>query len=264
MKIFIRLYFLIVLCLFSCKKTENKNFQNHNKEKGKKDTTVTQSAVLLLTPDQQEIIAIKKKKGEDNFYTIAADANYYIAEIENGFDKKIYGTHHEIIDFPKEHFVFNKTSVENKWLIIDYSEGSKPKIYSLVDFYNKLNSKASSALSGIKTKSQGIKKVNQQWIGSYSCRFLRMKEESGDPRGWGTIVITIDKNSAKYQLDSYIENLKKDLTIVRVTSDEIVLNEKDNQNSVFTISKNNNKYMLKSTFMDKISGDNNSYELKKQ
>lgn len=107
-------------------------------------------------------------------------------------------------------------------------------------------------------------KVNQQWIGSYSCRFLRMKEESGDPRGWGTIVITIDKNSAKYQLDSYIENLKKELTIVRVTSDEIVLNEKDNPSSVFTISKNNNKYMLKSTFMDKISGDNNSYEVKKQ
>ncbi|EJL74233.1 hypothetical protein [Chryseobacterium populi] len=136
---------------------------------------------------------------------------------------------------------------------------------SFRDFGNRLLMNADKNVK-IKTASNKIadQKANQQWLGSYSCRFLRMKEESGDPRGWGTIVITIDKNSAEYQLDSYIENLKKDLTIVRAASDEIVFSEKDNKNSILTISRNNNKYMLKSTFMDKISGNAGSYELKKK
>lgn len=52
------------------------------------------------------------------------------------------------------------------------------------------------------------------WLGNYSCNFLRMKEESADPRGWGMIRIKIKKDSVKFGLDTYIENFEKDLTVV--------------------------------------------------
>ncbi|MFP3593626.1 hypothetical protein [Chryseobacterium sp. SIMBA_038] len=105
---------------------------------------------------------------------------------------------------------------------------------------------------------------DKQWIGNYTGRFLRMKEESGDPRGWGQISVKIDGNSAKFQLDSYVENLKKDLIIINTTPDEITLAEKDNKNSAFTISKNKSKYVLKSSFIDKTVGETSSYELEKK
>jgi hypothetical protein len=61
------------------------------------------------------------------------DANYYSAEIFEATPAAIY-TGYKIIDFPNESYVFDKNKSENKWLVIDYKEGSRPKIYSL-DFY---------------------------------------------------------------------------------------------------------------------------------
>ena len=66
------------------------------------------------------------------------------------------------------------------------------------------------------------------WLGNYSCNFLRMKEESGDPRGWGMIRLKIKKDST------------------------------------FVITKNNNKYFLKSNFINETVGETETYELKKE
>ncbi|WP_160140190.1 hypothetical protein [Chryseobacterium sp. c4a] len=144
-------YLLLVISLsfFACKK-ENKqteshitdnNVPEHQKEelqaapqKIKADTVITKSTTLLLGPDDEEIEEIKKKQGEDNFYTIADDANYYSAEIFEAAPATIY-TGYKTIDFPKENYLFDKKKTENKWLVIDYKEGSKPKIYSLTDYY---------------------------------------------------------------------------------------------------------------------------------
>lgn len=107
------------------------------------------------------------------------------------------------------------------------------------------------------------KTITQKWIGTYKVKFLRMKEESGDPRGWGFIILIIEQNSAKLQLDSYIENIKKDLIIINSTPDKIILADKANKNSTFTIIKKNEKYMLESLYMDKLLGEKNSYEIEK-
>ncbi|AZA77231.1 hypothetical protein EG347_06795 [Chryseobacterium sp. G0186] len=105
------------------------------------DTIITSSAVLMLSPDEAEIADIKTKQGEDNFYTIADDANYYSAEIDDASPNKINFIHHKTIDFPKENYVFDKKEFQNKWLVIDYKVGSQPKIYSLVDYYLHLTGK---------------------------------------------------------------------------------------------------------------------------
>lgn len=135
MKYISALSFLLLMGMLSCTKTEQKLEQ-----KIKADTVITKSTVLLLGPDEQDIEEIKKKQGEDEFYTIVDDANYYSAEIFEAIPTSIY-TGYNTIDFPKENYVFDKKKSENKWLVIDYKEGSQPKIYSLVDYYEHITQK---------------------------------------------------------------------------------------------------------------------------
>lgn len=102
------------------------------------------------------------------------------------------------------------------------------------------------------------------WLGNYSCNFLRMKEESADPRGWGMIRIKIKKDSMKLGLDTYIENFEKDVVILKQTENEIILSLKNKKDSTFVITKNNNKYFLKSNFINETVGETETYELKKE
>lgn len=134
--------FSILTSTFSCTKTDNKPAVQkiHKDQKIKADTVITTSAVLLLSPDEKEIEEIKKKQGEDNFYTIADDANYYSAEIYEAAPKTIYFNHRTIY-FPKENYVFSKDKFEDKWIVIDYKEGSQPKTYSLVDYHRLITEK---------------------------------------------------------------------------------------------------------------------------
>lgn len=138
MKNIIILHFLIVSCLFSCKKNEKNDSQNINPQE-KKDTIVNSSAIFLLTPDDIEIKELKEKHGEDNFYTIADDANYYVSQIRDISPQKLNKIRYKNINFSREDYIFKKNAYSDKWLIINYTEGSKPKVYSLVDYYMSLN-----------------------------------------------------------------------------------------------------------------------------
>lgn len=134
MKNIIRIYFLAISCLFSCKK--NGDSPIISKAKIKVDTIITNSTTILVTPNENEIEEIKKKQGEDNFYTIADDANYYISEIINESKGGIHKTQQQKISFPKENFIYNKNESDDKWQILEYKIGNKPKIYSLVSYYS--------------------------------------------------------------------------------------------------------------------------------
>lgn len=136
------LSFPILISIFSCTKADHKPAvqKTVQDQKVKADTVITQTTILLLGPDEEEIAEIKKKQGEDNFYTIADDANYYSAEIFEAIPATIY-TDYKTIDFPKENYVFDKNKSENNWLIIDYKVGSQPKIYSLGDYYRHITEK---------------------------------------------------------------------------------------------------------------------------
>ncbi|MFP3834827.1 hypothetical protein [Chryseobacterium sp. SIMBA_028] len=135
MNYFVSLSFSLLACLLSCQKAERKSLPQHSVQKVKADTIITSSTILMLSPDETEIAEIKKKQGEDNFYTIADDANYYSAKIDEATPNKIIFTNHKRIDFPKENYVFDKKESQNKWVIIDYKVGSPPKMYSLADYF---------------------------------------------------------------------------------------------------------------------------------
>lgn len=99
------------------------------------------------------------------------------------------------------------------------------------------------------------------WLGNYSCNFLRMKDESADPRAWGMIRINIKKDSAKLGLDTYIENFERELKIINETENQIILSLKNQKDSTFIISKKDKRYFLKSNFINETVGENETYEL---
>lgn len=104
----------------------------------------------------------------------------------------------------------------------------------------------------------------KKWTGSYSCNFLRMKEESADPRGWGMIYLVIKDNAANFKLDSYVENISKDLQLESIDKDKIVFSIKEDKNKIFTVTSNGKNFILKSSFIDETVGDSQSYKLEKK
>ncbi|WP_294270150.1 hypothetical protein [uncultured Chryseobacterium sp.] len=103
------------------------------------DTLVNNSGIYILYPGEKEADSLKKAMGEEPFYTVADDGNYYMSEISGRLKEKAFYTDHKTIRFPKEKFVFNKKDQKNNWLIIEYREGSQPLVFSLVDYYNRLD-----------------------------------------------------------------------------------------------------------------------------
>ena len=128
-------------------------------------------------------------------------------------------------------------------------------------FYLKSNKKLLKKWTFNKHKSP---EGGSKFTGSYTGHFLRMKEESGDARGWGTIKIAINKDVANFQLDSYIENVNKDLITVKTEPSEIILADKKDRSSIFVITKNQDKYILKSNFINQLVGTRETYELKRE
>lgn len=119
-----------------------------------------------------------------------------------------------------------------------------------------------SALIRQKTKLSVKKQFD--WFGNYACNFLRMKEESGDPRGWGMIYINLKRESATFKLESYIEQISEELIILNHNESEIILSLKNQKDSTFIIHKKENKYFLKSNYIEKVVGEKENYLLIKK
>lgn len=106
--------------------------------------------------------------------------------------------------------------------------------------------------------------ITKSWNGKYECNFLRIKEESADPRAYAMIYIDIKDNKATFRLDSYNEILDKDLIILNSNPNKIILQEKDNSNSKFSIIRKNDDFILTSDLLDKTTGEITTYKLKKK
>lgn len=127
-----------------------------------------------------------------------------------------------------------------------------------------ISSKSSEDSSDLKIQIEHNKSQKlTNWYGNYTCKFLRMKEESGDPRGWGMIYINVEKDNSTFKLESYIEQVSKKLDILTQNKSEITLLLKGKKDSTFIIFKKGNKYFLKSNFIDDTVGENENYLLKK-
>ncbi|WP_310555883.1 hypothetical protein [Flavobacterium sp.] len=140
--------FLISILIISCKKNDetSKVVASTSEVISTNDTIIINTGIYFLSPNEKEIDSLKKVIGEDNFYTVADDSNFYISKIYSQPNQKITSVKFDKINFKNENYLFNKKSNKNNWLIIDYKVGSKPQIYSLVDFNLKLNEENSSTI----------------------------------------------------------------------------------------------------------------------
>ncbi|QYS89191.1 DUF3828 domain-containing protein [Flavobacterium davisii] len=66
------------------------------------------------------------------------------------------------------------------------------------------------------------------WIGTYNGTFLRLKDESSDPRGWANFNIKIDKNFQDFYLFSYVEEKNSKLKLINTNNDELIFRMDDN------------------------------------
>lgn len=147
------LILILTFCFFSsCRQDEKKTLiKNINTKidsttliKGThskivKDTIISSPNIIFVMPNETEIEILKKKHGEDNFYTLADDINFYMAEIRRSLKTKnvIFSTKKSYY-FDKQDVIISKNDFKDPWFIIDYIKG-KPLKYSLVDYYSKIN-----------------------------------------------------------------------------------------------------------------------------
>lgn len=98
-----------------------------------------------------------------------------------------------------------------------------------------------------------------QWYGSYEGSFLRLKDESADPRGWATVIININKDSAVFNISSYVEEKSFKLKFKEQSVDRIIFNMEDN--NLLKINKESEIYTLENTYIDNLISSKNKIKL---
>lgn len=102
----------------------------------------------------------------------------------------------------------------------------------------------------------------RKWYGNYEGSFLRMKEESADPRSWATINLKLSKDSTNFYLFSYIEEKNFKLKLIKVKKERITF-DMENNNTII-INNTKNKWPLESSFINNLIGEKKIIELTKK
>ena len=100
------------------------------------------------------------------------------------------------------------------------------------------------------------------WNGKYEGTFLRLKEESADPRAWGKISLEIKDKNANFNLDTYNEIAEKKLLVLDISANELKLEDKAT-NKFLKLKKEAGKIFMQGNLMESIVGENEIYEIKK-
>lgn len=136
------LLFVAFTFSFSCKKTNEKDNikpQTVKKETNAKILDENKDFVIFIHPTSHYLDSLKKTyKNEDDFYTIADDANYYIAEAGEYISKNNIDTIDANIDKTVKIGKLNiKLSQYKPWSLLLYTKGKIKNVYP-VDIENEL------------------------------------------------------------------------------------------------------------------------------
>lgn len=189
-------------------------------------------------------------------------ASYFVYYFEQNAIR--YLGNYEATDFNKGTFAFNEQTQEFYRTSDKVSKLTKAAEADRVSFdavAEDIKLLKDSNTNGTASKQAAISK---DWQGAYSGSFLRLKEESADPRAWGSIKLNIDKESAKFYLDSYNENVVKELKVVFADAQKVRFVARDNDKQGLTLLLDKNKYKLSGTLMEEIVGVRETYELEKK
>ncbi|CAH0266677.1 hypothetical protein [Chryseobacterium sp. Bi04] len=107
-----------------------------------------------------------------------------------------------------------------------------------------------------------VQETGSIWNGKYSGSFLRLKDETADPRAWGQIHLHIHGKSATLSIDSYVENVQKKLKLFSESKDELRLKDISDGKSL-TLSKKFGTITMEGNLMESIVGISEKYEIEK-
>lgn len=256
MKIKIQLFLISLFVITACKKKSTNIYSQALNNSSKSNTEFSDKK------NQKDIFIGKEFFSGDELNDVttvktdktSVDSIHYSIYKDNTSDNYIFSLEKFLKNEDVEKFkIIDTVNLKSAEIELKEENVAKNRILSL-----KLDNRL------IKNWSYNIKvneKSSLKMLGSYSGRFLRMKEESGDPRGWGMIYIDVKKDASTFKLESYIEQVSKNLVILNQKKSEITLSLKGKKDSTFIIYKKGNQYFLKSTFINKTVGGNEIYNL---
>lgn len=119
-------------------------------------------------------------------------------------------------------------------------------------------------LSSVNKTDSGESLLINKWFGDYEGLFLRMKEESADPRSWGTISIKLSKDSTSFYLFSYMEEKNFKLKLVEAGKNSITFDMENNNIIKINNTDSKSKYTLESSYINNLIGEKKIFELTKK
>lgn len=133
--------------------------------------------------------------------------------------------------------------------------------------YNSLEKNNSKhKYSDIKQENDQDSGISEKWFGKYEGSFLRMSNESADPRAWASVEFNISSVELTFYYFSYPEqDINHNLELISEKSESLVLkikgdNETDNK---YHIYKKGNKIFLENTYINNLMGRKEIVELNK-
>ncbi|MFV0531845.1 MAG: hypothetical protein ACK5MD_10480 [Flavobacteriales bacterium] len=173
----------------------------------------------------------------------------------------------------KEEYVFCiekliSNADQERYKIIDifrfssYSSETKIQLIQDNNEYNVLLVNNGEILKKWTFTQNKIKQTNTVWNGEYEGTFLRLKDESADPRAWGLIKLEINGKKAQLNIDSYVEIVETDMEVISESSNQMRLKNSSNDYYI-TLNKEKGKIILEGNLMESIVGDKEKYEIMK-
>ena len=239
--------FFLCLFIFSCKSNEEKKVIINNNT----SPSVNKSNINQIKNSINEIYIGKTFFSGDELNDLTVVENKKIEQIDS-LTYSIYKKNNsENYIFSLEKFLKNE-DVEKYKIIDTINLKSKDIIIDLKNLNNLIV--LSLKTQGSFTKEWKFKDYNfKEWKGFYEGTFLRLKEESGDPRGKGQIKIEINSKNAKLNIDSYVENVEINLELVNNSNDEIVFKELSSNKKV-VLTRKADKILLEGDIIESIVG----------
>ena len=267
---------LLIICLIGCKeKSVSKNFDDKKDEFSLVDKDKEEGVLMLKEfyqsfyfdenkkidndelkkyVSEQLLLKINNLRNEDNFildYDPFIKAQDFNGEsIKNTLEIIPLETKNE---FKVSFIIFGKNQEQRTYIdfLLEKNSDNKFLIKSVINDEN-LNS-----------RSEHIRNFNK-WFGNYEGAFLRMKDESADPRGWATINIDINKDYVNFHIFSYLEEKDFKLTFNKEDNESIVFNMNDESVVKLTYEIKENKYILECEYIDDLMKQKQVVELLKK
>ena len=99
--------FLLHILIISCKNNDSTSnvVKSVIETKSYNDTIIINSGIYLLSPNEREIDSLKKTMGEDAFYTVADDSNFYVSGITSRIKEKLTSVNFSNVNFKNENYI---------------------------------------------------------------------------------------------------------------------------------------------------------------